>query len=180
MNFLRAIVLLLALVKRGQSQSASLATPINGTATYDGDKFTITTKDSAIVLERFDIHMKNVTATIRIRTRTGCKNITDTLSSTNPQPVYFVCGYPQDEYTDVWDGIPTDWMTDTAALSRVLGKASLRQCLLLIFTFQLILHWEYTSHRKHPMGIIYITHIGRVVLIKTLECQLLCSHRTII
>ena len=109
MNFLRAIVLLLALVKRGQSQSASLATPINGTATYDGDKFTITTKDSPIVLERFDIHMKNVTATIRIRTRTGCKNITDTLSSTNPQPVYFVCGYPQDEYTDVWDGISTDW-----------------------------------------------------------------------
>jgi hypothetical protein len=89
--------------------SASLATPVNGTATYDGDKFTIITKSSPIVIERFDIHMKNVTATIRIRTRTGCKNITNEWSSTNPQPVYFVCGYPEDEYTDVWDGIPSDW-----------------------------------------------------------------------
>ena len=59
MHFLQAIVLLLALVKRGQS--ASLATPFDGKPdnedASDGDKFSITTKDSAIVLERFDIHM---------------------------------------------------------------------------------------------------------------------------
>ena len=107
MHFLRVIFLLLALVKRGLS--ASLATPFDGTVTYDGDKFTIITKSSAIVIERFDIHMKNVTATIRIRTRTGCRNVTDGFSSTNPQPVYFVCGYPQDEYTDSNDGIASDW-----------------------------------------------------------------------
>jgi hypothetical protein len=90
----------LVLVKRGQSQSASLATPFDGKPdnedASDGDKFTITTKDSAIMLERFDIHMMNVTATIQIYTRTGCKNVTDGWSSTNPKPVYFVCGYPQD------------------------------------------------------------------------------------
>jgi hypothetical protein len=102
-HFLRAIILLLALVKRGLS--ASLATPFDGTSTYDGDKFTIITKSSAIVIERFDIHMKNVTATIRIRTRTGCKNVTDGWTST----VHFVCGYPQDEYTDSNDGIASDW-----------------------------------------------------------------------
>jgi hypothetical protein len=107
MHFLRVIFLLLALVKRGLS--ASLATPFDGTVTYDGDKFTIITKSSAIVIERFDIHMKNVTATIRILTRTGCKNVTDGWSSANPQPVYFVCGYPQDEYTDSNDGIASDW-----------------------------------------------------------------------
>ena len=50
MHFLRSIVLLLALVKRGQS--ASLATPFDGKPdnedASDGDKFSITTKDSAI------------------------------------------------------------------------------------------------------------------------------------
>ena len=47
MHFLRSIVLLLALVKRGQS--ASLATPFDGKPdnedASDGDKFSITTKD---------------------------------------------------------------------------------------------------------------------------------------
>jgi hypothetical protein len=119
-HFLRAIILLLVLVKRGLS--ASLATPFNGAATYDGDKFTITTKDSAIVIERFDIHMKNVTATIQISTRTGCKNVKDGLSSANPQPVYFVCGYPPDAVIDNNDGIASDWTTRYSGTLTGLGQ----------------------------------------------------------
>lgn len=176
MHFLRVIFLLLALVKRGLS--ASLATPFDGTSTYDGDKFTIITKDSAIVIERFDIHMKNVTATIRISTRTGCRNVTDGFSSTNPQPVYFVCGYPQDEYTDSNDGIASDWTTRFSGTLTGLGQNVPTPCLLSILTFQLILHWEYTSHRQQPMGIIFITHIGPVQILP-LDCQLLCLRRTI-
>ena len=105
MNFLRSIVLLLALVKRGQS--ASLATPFDGKPdnedASDGDKFSITTKDSAIVLESFDIHMMNTSATIQIWTRTGCRNVTDTWSLTTPKTVYFACGYPGSGATNTWD-----------------------------------------------------------------------------
>jgi hypothetical protein len=110
MHFLRATFLLLALVKRGQSQSASLATPFDGKPdnenASDGDKFTITTKDSAIMLERFDIHMMNKTATIEIYTRTGCKNVTNAFP---PRQTSFVCGYPQDTVSDTDDGIAYDW-----------------------------------------------------------------------
>ena len=104
MRFLRAIILLLAaLVKRGQS--ASLATFFNGTNPdneSDGDKFTITTKNFPIVLERFDIHMMNTTATIQVYTRTGCKNVTNLTSWGGDGLKYLECGYPQEYNTGDW------------------------------------------------------------------------------
>jgi hypothetical protein len=117
MHFLRAIILLLAFVKRGLS--ASLATPFDGKPdnedASDGDKFTITTKDSAIMLERFDIHMMNVTATIQIYTRTGCKNVTN---GWPPYQTSFVCGYPQDTTSE----IGYDWTTRYSGTLTGLGQ----------------------------------------------------------
>ena len=45
----------------------------------------------------------NTTATIRIWTRTGCRNVTDTWSLTTPKTVYFACGYPGSGGTNTWD-----------------------------------------------------------------------------
>jgi hypothetical protein len=71
-RFLWAVVLFLSLVKRGQS--LSLGTPFdgpNGDPQSDGDRFSILTGSSAILLESFDVHMRNVTATVQVWTRTG-------------------------------------------------------------------------------------------------------------
>lgn len=74
MRFLRAVVLFLGLVKRGQSQSASLGTPFTGPNTdlyADGDKFAIKTNNSEVLIERFDIHLRNVTVDMQVWTRNG-------------------------------------------------------------------------------------------------------------
>lgn len=56
----------------------SLFGTCQGRAKCNGDKFIITrTKDSAIVLEQFDIHMTNRTANKLIYTIMECKKITD-------------------------------------------------------------------------------------------------------
>jgi len=71
-RFLWAVVIVLSLVKRGQS--LSLGTPFDGPnndVQSDGDRFAILTGNSAILLERFDVHMQNVTATVQVWTRTG-------------------------------------------------------------------------------------------------------------
>jgi hypothetical protein len=67
MRFPWAVVLFLSLVKR--MQSLSLGTPFDGPNNdpqSDGDRFSILTGSSAILLERFDVHMRNVTATVQV------------------------------------------------------------------------------------------------------------------
>ena len=71
-RFLWAVVLFFSLVKRGRS--LSLGTPFDGPnhdPYSDGDRFSIQTGSFAILLERFEIHMRNVTATVQVWTRTG-------------------------------------------------------------------------------------------------------------
>jgi hypothetical protein len=71
-RFRWAVVLFLSLVKRGQC--FSLRAPFDGPNNdpySDGDRFSILTGNSAILLERFDVHMRNVTATVQVWTRTG-------------------------------------------------------------------------------------------------------------
>ena len=71
-RFLWAVVLFLSLVKQGQS--LFLGTPFDGPnhdPYSDGDRFSIQTGSFAILLERFDVHMRNVTATVQVWTRTG-------------------------------------------------------------------------------------------------------------
>ena len=88
MGLLCAVVLLSSLVKRGQC--ASLVTPFTGPNAdpyADGDKFTILTGSSEVLIERFDIHMRNVTTAVQIWTR----NTYPAYSNTN-------------DYTKRWEG----------------------------------------------------------------------------
>ena len=88
MGFLWALVLLSSLVKRGQS--VALGTPFTGPNNdpyADGDKFTILTGSSEVLIERLDIHMRNVTAAMQVWTKNG-------------YPVYSNTG----DYTKRWEG----------------------------------------------------------------------------
>ena len=72
MRFLWAVILFLSLVK--QMECLSLGTPFDGPNNdpqSDGNRFLILTGNSAILLERFDVHMRDVTATVQVWTRTG-------------------------------------------------------------------------------------------------------------
>jgi hypothetical protein len=88
MGLLWAVVLASSLVKR--VQSASLGTPFTGPNNdpyADGDKFTILTGSSEVLIERFDIHMRDVTAAVQVWTR----NTYPAYSNTN-------------DYTKRWEG----------------------------------------------------------------------------
>lgn len=79
------ILLLLTLVVKHGDCQLSLATPFNGPNgdTYaDGDKFAILTINNPISIQRFDIHMANVTKPVEIWTRSGFPLWNDTTSWT--------------------------------------------------------------------------------------------------
>ena len=85
MRVCSSILLLLCLfVRKGQCQQ-SLATPFtgpNGDIYADGDKFAILTMNTPISIQRFDIHMANVTKPVAIWTKAGFPFWNDTTSWT--------------------------------------------------------------------------------------------------
>ena len=72
-------------IQQGLFQQQSLATPFNGPngdIYSDGDKFAIVTLNMPITIERFDIHMANVTKPVEIWTKSGYPFWNDTTSWT--------------------------------------------------------------------------------------------------
>ena len=90
-RLLHAIVVLLGVIKHGESQSEfSLTTQFDGPnndAFADSDKFSILTGDTAVSIERFDIHMTATTQNVQVWTKLG-------------YPVWWDDG----TYTKVWEG----------------------------------------------------------------------------
>jgi len=79
------ILLLLSLVVRKGQCQLSLATPFtgpNGDIYADGDKFAILTMNTPISIQRFDIHMANVTKPVAIWTKAGFPSWDDSTSWT--------------------------------------------------------------------------------------------------
>ena len=69
---LLSIIILLSLIQNVRCES--LATPFDGPNDDrfgDGDKFGILTGDSEVTIERFDIHMSNITETVQVWIRDG-------------------------------------------------------------------------------------------------------------
>ena len=80
-----SILLLLGLVVRQGQCQLSLATTFNGPngdIYADGDKFAILTMNTPISIQRFDIHMANVTKPVAIWTKSGFPFWNDTTSWT--------------------------------------------------------------------------------------------------
>ena len=71
--FLPYLLVLTITIKQVHCQRSLVApfTGPNGDLYSDGDKFAILTKDSPISIQRFDIHMANVTKLVAIWTRSG-------------------------------------------------------------------------------------------------------------
>ena len=79
------VLLLLGLVVRKCHCQQSLATAFNGPngdIYADGDKFAILTLNSPISIQRFDIHMANVTKPVAIWTKSGFPSWDDSTSWT--------------------------------------------------------------------------------------------------
>lgn len=96
-----SVLLLLGLVVRQGQCQLSLATTFNGPngdIYADGDKFAILTMNTPISIQRFDIHMANVTKPVAIWTKSGFPSWDDSTSWTKQW---------EGEVTGQGQGVPT-------------------------------------------------------------------------